>query len=51
MEDVALLFQFAFNALNIEFVICGFPLSMWDVFLWSSLVAIVARIIWGFLDG
>ena len=51
LQDVFIVFEKAFSLFQIEFVIYGFPLSVWDIFIWTALVGIVGAVIWRFLDG
>lgn len=49
MEDLALLFTKTLEVMQIPFTIYGFTLSWWDIFIWSSLAAVVGYFIWRFL--
>ena len=51
ISDFAALLSFTLQAFSMEFNIYGFTFSFWQVFLFSSVSAIVGRILWEVLFG
>jgi hypothetical protein len=45
MNDIATLFAKTVELFSLEFTLCGFTFSLWEVFLFSAVVGIVARIL------
>ena len=45
METIAALMSWTFTVFNLPFTLYGFTFSLWEVFLFSAVVGIVARIL------
>ena len=45
MEDFAALLSVTYRIFALEFTLYGFTFSLWEVFLFSAVVGIVARIL------
>lgn len=46
ISDFAALLSYTFQAFSYEFTIYGFTFSLWEVFAFSTVTAIVGRLLW-----
>lgn len=51
MELFSALFQAVYEILNIEFILLGFPLTLWMVFIWSAVAFVVLWVFFSILKG
>ena len=51
MNDLKMMFDAAARGMQIPINVYGFSFSLWDVFIWSIIAALVAYIVGRFLNG
>ncbi len=51
MEDIASLISGTLRLFSLEFTLYGFTFSLWEVFLFSATVSIIARILYEIFFG
>ena len=51
MEDFAVMISAVVAVMKFEFMIWGFTLSFWQIFIYGLIVTVLLYLFWGFFDG
>ena len=46
MSDIAVLFSYVLQLFQIGFTLYGFTFSLWEVFVFSVVAALICRVLW-----